>query len=202
MMLRLLLVRHGETVWNAQHRYQGQTDVPLSNVGSQQARFLAARLARESIDAVYSSDLQRALQTANIVTQSNGLEVRPEPRLREMGFGVLEGLTFDEANSRYTDIVNAWLENHNQPPPGGEDMIDFTGRVSAVLDDLLNKHNHQTVLLVAHGGPLSELVRIILGLSHKLRWAFLMNNASLSEIQLDEGLPFLKFWNETCHLSA
>jgi broad specificity phosphatase PhoE len=201
MMLRLLLVRHGETIWNTQRRYQGQTDVPLSDVGTRQAQFLAARLARESIDAVYSSDLQRAWQTARIVTQNSDLNVLPEPRLREMGFGVLEGLTFDEANSRFADIISTWLENYNQPPPGGEDMNVFSERVSAVLNDLQTKHDHQTILLVAHGGPLSELVRVVLGLSHTLRWAFLMNNAGLSEIQLDRGLPFLKYWNETCHLS-
>jgi broad specificity phosphatase PhoE len=201
MMLRLLLVRHGETIWNTQRRYQGQTDVPLSDVGTRQAQFLAARLARESIDAVYSSDLQRAWQTARIVTQNSDLNVLPEPRLREMGFGVLEGLTFDEANSRYADIISTWLENYNQPPPGGEDMNVFSERVSAVLNDLQTKHDHQTILLVAHGGPLSELVRVVLGLSHTLRWAFLMNNAGLSEIQLDRGFPFLKYWNETCHLS-
>jgi broad specificity phosphatase PhoE len=200
-MLRLLLVRHGETVWNAQHRYQGQTDVSLSEVGIRQAQLLAERLAGESIDVAYSSDLQRAWQTARIGTKPLGLSVLPEPRLREIGFGMLEGLTFEEAQAKHADIVRAWLENYNQPPPGGEDLDLFTGRVSAVVDSLQLNHCDQTVLLVAHGGPLSEMVRIILGLSHTMRWAFLMNNAGLSEIHLDQGLPFLKCWNETGHLN-
>jgi phosphoserine phosphatase len=201
-MVRLLLVRHGETIWNSQHRYQGQTDVPLSDVGIRQANSLAERLDGESIDVVYSSDLQRAWQTARIITQNFGQNVIPEPRMREMGFGILEGLTFDEAKSRHAPIVNAWLENYNQPPPGGEDMDVFNSRVSDFLDDMQTKHSQHSVLLVAHGGPLSELVRIVLGLSHTRRWAFLMDNAGLSEIRIEHGLPLIKFWNETWHLNT
>jgi alpha-ribazole phosphatase len=200
MMVRLLLVRHGETEWNSQHRYQGQKDIPLSSAGIQQARFLADRLSLESIDVAYASDLQRAWQTAQILTQGMGLTVKKDARLREMSFGMLEGLTFDEAQEKHAKRMVAWLEDYNQPPPGGEDMAAFTERVSSVLEYVKERHTEQTVLLVAHGGPLSELIRIVLDLPHSHRWAFLMNNAGLSEIQLDRGVPYIRFWNETCHL--
>ena len=99
-MLRLILVRHGETEWNAQRRYQGHSDVPLSALGRRQAARAAERLAALKIDAVYTSDLGRALETAEIIAEQRGLEVCAEPRLRELNFGVFEGLTFDEAQAQ------------------------------------------------------------------------------------------------------
>ena len=96
-MLHILLVRHGETEWNKERRYQGQVDIPLSIIGKQQAALVAESLEGRKIDVIYASDLKRAWQTASAITQKNGLDISSEPRLREMGFGVLEGLTWDEA---------------------------------------------------------------------------------------------------------
>ncbi len=202
MTLRLLLVRHGETEWNVQRRYQGQTDVALSPKGILQAEALALRLSAESIDAAFASDLQRAWLTGQIVTQGREIALTPEPRMREMHFGMLEGLTFDEAQSQHADVIRAWLDNENQPPPGGEDLVGFSRRVKSVLEELQRNHASQTVLLVAHGGPLSEMARLMLGLSHGLRWSFLMDNAGLSEVRLDGGFPFIKTWNDTSHLNS
>lgn len=200
-MLRLLVVRHGETDWNAQRRYQGQSDVPLSEAGRSQARRLVERLARESLDAVYASDLRRAVETAQILLAGRGTRIIHEPRLREMKFGVLEGLTFEDAYARYPSEIDAWLKDYNTPPPGAEDLDSFAGRVRSLLEDLQAKHEGQTVLLVAHGGPLCELARLAFDMSHVYRWSFLMDNASLGELQFQDGFPRVKFWNETCHFS-
>ena len=200
-MLSLLLVRHGVTDWNAQRIYQGQTDVPLSDQGRKQAEQLAKRLVGQNIDAVYASDLIRAGETANIIGEKIGAEIIPEPRLREMSFGILEGLTFTEAQMRYPDVVNAWLEDYNSPPPNGETMDSFSARVSSFLDDLQKIHKDQTILLVAHGGSLNELVRLLLEVPVERRWSFAMDNASLSEmILVDDGYPLLKRLNDICHL--
>jgi len=201
-MLHLMLVRHGETDWNAQRRYQGQSDVPLSALGRRQAELIAERLAGLKIDAVYASDLKRALETAQVIAEKNGLEVLPEPRLRELKFGVLEGLTFDEAQVQYPQMIAAWLDDFNRPPEGAETIDLFTARILSLMDDLKEKHDEQVVLLVAHGGSLSEILRVILGLSREKRWYLEMGNASLSEVLIGEKFVSLKRLNDTCHLAA
>ena len=200
-MLHLILVRHGETEWNAQRRYQGQSDVPLSALGRRQAELVAGRLAGQKIDAVYASDLKRAWETAQIVAEKNGLQVISEPRLRELKFGILEGLTFDEAQAQYPEMINAWLEDFNRPPQGGETIELFNARIVSLLEDLRGKHDEQVVLLVGHGGSLSEILRVVMGLSRKKRWYLEMYNASLSEVLIDDDYISLKRLNDTCHLA-
>lgn len=202
-MLHLILVRHGETEWNKQRRYQGQADIPLSMLGRRQAELVAERLARRKIDIVYASDLKRAWETADTITKKNSLTVLPEPRLREMSFGVLEGLTWDDSEKKYPEMVQIWLKDYNQPPQGGEALDDFASRVASFRDEVLQKHKDQTILLVAHGGPLSELLRLSLDVPYERRWAFAMENASISELLFgDDGYPLLQKLNDTCHLPA
>ena len=200
-MLHLMLVRHGETEWNAQRRYQGQSDVPLSEFGKWQAELVAVRLAEQKIDAVYASDLKRAWGTAQVIAEKSGLDITSEPRLRELKFGILEGLTFDEAQEQYPEMLAAWLDDFHQTPEGAETIDMFNTRVVSLLDDLKNKHDEQTVLLVAHGGPLSELLRVILELSPEKRWYLELENASLSEVLIAEEYVSLKRLNDTCHLA-
>jgi len=201
-MLHLILVRHGETEWNVQRRYQGQFNVPLSSVGRQQAERIAQRLASQKIDAVYASDLERAWETAAIIAAKHNLAVASEPRLRELKFGVLEGLTFDEAQIQYPEMITAWLKDFNQPPQGAESVDLFNARIIALLDDLKQKHDEQTLLLVGHGGSLSEILRVVLGLSREKRWYLEMENASLSEVSIAEGYVSLTRLNDTGHLVA
>ena len=201
-MLHLMLVRHGETEWNAQRRYQGQSDVPLSGLGRRQAELVAERLAGHEIDAVYASDLKRAWETAQVITEKSSLEVISEPRLRELKFGVLEGLTFDEAQAQYPEMIAAWLKDFSQPPQGGETIELFNMRIVSLLDELKQKHDEQVVLLVGHGGSLSETMRVVLGLSREKRWYLEMENASLSEVLVAEDFVSLKRLNDTCHLAV
>lgn len=201
-MLYLMLVRHGETKWNAQRRYQGQMDIPLSALGRRQAKLIAGRLAGKEIDAIYASDLNRAWETAQAIAEKNSLEVIPEPRLRELKFGVLEGLTFDEAQAQYPEMISAWLDDFNRPPDGAETIDVFNARVVSLLDDLKRKHDEQIVLLVGHGGSLSEILRVALGLSREKRWYLEMDNASLSEALIAENYVSLKRLNDVCHLET
>jgi broad specificity phosphatase PhoE len=196
-----MLVRHGESEWNMQGRYQGQSDVPLSERGRQQAERIAERLAGGKIDAAYASDLARAWETARPIAEKNSLKVISEPRLRELKFGVLEGLTFEEAQAKYPEMIAAWLDDFNRPPEGAETIELFNARVLSLLEDLKAKHDEQVVLLVAHGGSLSEILRIALGLSRAKRWYLELENASLSEILIAETYVSLKRLNDTCHLA-
>jgi probable phosphoglycerate mutase len=199
-MLQLILVRHGETEWNAQRRYQGQTDVPLSELGQRQAKLVAERLASQKIDAIYASDLKRAWETAQPIAKHTGLQVIPDARLRELKFGVLEGLTFEEAQEEHPEMIAAWLEDFHNTPKGGEAIEAFHARLVSLLEDLKQKHDQQVVVLVGHGGPLSEILRIVLELSVEKRWYLEIGNASVSELLIDENYIALKRLNDTCHL--
>jgi len=173
----------------------------LSDLGRRQAEALARRLAREEIHAIYASDLQRAWETATIIAAPHGLKVHPEPRLREMHFGVWEGLTFDEIEAQYPGSFDALINDPiSAGPPGGETMGQVMERVRAVLEDLQRNHPQQTVLLVAHGGSFQMLMCHALGLTPRARWQFRLSPASLSELYLFPEGGILTRLNDTCHL--
>jgi len=200
-MLHLILVRHGETEWNVQGRYQGESDVPLSDLGKLQAELVAERLVDQKIDAIYASDLKRALKTAKIIAEKHSPKIISEPRLRELKFGVVEGLTFDQAEAQYPNMVSAWLDDFNNTPEGAETIQAFNARIVSLLESLRQEHNGQVVLLVGHGGSLSEILRVVLGLSREKRWYLEMENASLSEVLIAEDYISLRRLNDTCHLT-
>ena len=199
-MLHLILIRHGQTDWNAEQRYQGQTDIPLNNIGRQQAERLARRLTEKEVDKLYASDLSRAYETAEIVGQAIGIKPMADKRLRELGFGAIEGLTFSDAKTRYPEEMQAWLANHT-PLPEAELPDAFCRRVQSLLDDLRRDHDGQTVMLVGHGGPLRELLRLAFGLPPEGRWYFGMDNVSLSELLVYDNSIRLLLMNDTCHLA-
>ena len=137
MKTKLLLIRHGETAWNAEHRIQGQLDIPLSPLGILQSARLAECLANEPIDAVYSSGQSRAWLTAAPLAARLGLEVIAEPRLRERSFGIFEGLTLDEIAERYPAEFMKWRERDPAwRPEGGESGQQLIDRVLSAVTDI------------------------------------------------------------------
>lgn len=199
-MLRLLLVRHGETDWNTAHRYQGHTDIPLNDEGQRQARLLARALAGETVSKLYASDLKRAAETAAVLAETLGIHVESTTELREMHFGVLEGKTWAEAEASNPAMLANWLADRDRPPPGGETQTAFTMRIAGFLDRIRHEHDGETVLIAAHGGPLKEIIRLALDLPPEYRWAFRLSNTSLSELHLYADAATLVRLNTTCHL--
>lgn len=199
-MTRLLLVRHGETAWNQARRYQGWSELSLNRTGRKQALQLAQRLKGVAIDAFYASDLRRAWQTAMLISRNLQLAPLPEPRLREIGFGVVEGLTFAEADARYPAMMSAWLDDDNRCPAGAETMGSFADRLATFLADVKRQHQEETVLLVAHGGSMRELLRQALRLPPEGRWLFAMDTGSISELLLYEERGLLSRLNDISHL--
>ncbi len=196
--MRLMLVRHGKTDWNVQRRYQGGSDLSLNEVGLRQAGALAARLAGEQIDAIYASDLARAVQTAQIIAAKHSRPVIADPRLREMSFGDWEGLTFDQIRARWPQEANAWLgDSLRVAPPGGETLAQVAERVRGALDDILGKNADQTVVLVSHGGPLRVLLCLTMGLGVQAHWRFRLDAASISELSVYDGGAMLVKLNVT-----
>ncbi len=202
-MSRLLLVRHGDTALNSAERYWGSTDVELSSDGIKQAEKLRDRLASEKIDAIYSSNLKRASVTAEIIGSSHGLEVITCPELREVDFGKLEGLKFDEVRQLYPKVAELWAKRSPKLRyPAGDSVDDLTNRVS-IFASMLGQHAiEETVLIAAHSGVLRTLMCQLMGLELRHRWQFRVDLASLSIIETYPERAILSLLNDTSHLDG
>jgi alpha-ribazole phosphatase len=199
-MTMLLLVRHGQTLWNEQSRYLGWSDLALNELGKRQTQALVEQLADREFKAIYSSDLQRATDVARAIARRSHRVVRPDSRLREMAFGSIEGLTFDEAQARQPARMSAWLSDVYQTLPDAEPYNVFSARISSFLADVRLKFPESAVLVVTHGGPIREILRQVLGLPAKGLWYFQIDLATISEIVLYESGPLLVRLNETVYL--
>lgn len=160
-MTELIVIRHGETDWNRQHRFQGQIDVPLNATGIDQAERLGLRLADEPIDLLVCSDLLRARRTAEPLWRQRGLAPVVDPLWREQGFGLLEGLDVPTIRSRHADLWDRWVRHEADYalPQGGESNRDFHARVMGALRSLVAAHAGRRVVVVTHGGVLDMLWR-------------------------------------------
>jgi broad specificity phosphatase PhoE len=159
----ILIARHGESDWNRERRWQGHADRPLNERGREQARALAERLAHVELDAVYSSDLRRARDTAALVAARQGLDVQVVPELREVDVGSWSGLTRVEAEERFPEGFRRWRSGF----PGwddGETYEAMTDRVVAAVERIGHEHEDGRVLVVSHGGPIRALHAAALGL--------------------------------------
>jgi phosphoserine phosphatase len=164
----LLLVRHGETEWNATHRWQGFTGPPLNEIGLLQAQELGRNLASTRLDAIYSSDSTRAVQTAEIVAKPRQLSVRQDARLREVNFGEWEGLTRAEINERYAGAFREWDACKLAAPTGGETDLQMANRVTEALRDIDANHADECVLVVTSGGPMRAVQAHADGIDQRL----------------------------------
>ena len=166
MPTRVLLIRHGETDWNALGRWQGNAPVPLNEAGLAQARALATYLAAQPwrIDVIYSSPLPRARQSAQAIADALGLPVRTDDRLREVDLGDWQGLNRAEVEAwdaeRYAAYVPDW---YNVAPPNGESRRALQARARAAFDDITARHPGATIAIVSHGGTLGMLLESLLG---------------------------------------
>ncbi|TBH15480.1 histidine phosphatase family protein [Thermus thermamylovorans] len=184
-MKEIWLIRHGETEWNAQKRFQGHLDVPLSPVGIGQAFRLAQRLARSQLpfDGLFSSDLRRARETAEPLVSVLGLPLRTTPLLREIDVGHLAGLDREEAEARYPGFVQEALRDPwHTPRPGGESMADLARRLAAFLEELPPGRH----LLVTHGGIVRAALKMALELEGTTWRRFRIPNTSITRLLLPE----------------
>jgi probable phosphoglycerate mutase len=200
---RIILVRHGETDWNATGRIQGQSDTPLNALGKIQAERVAQRLARETVQALYSSDLARAFETATIIGEQLGLVVTKVPRLRERQYGVWEGLTSAEIEARYPTQFDEWRARSTDfAPPQGETSSQLLKRALTSLQTIARQHVGELVVVVTHGGFCYVLINHILGSVDGDRREFTFGNASLHTLEFAHGNWAVIAVNETAHLDA
>ena len=200
---RLCLVRHGETAWNAERRIQGQLDVPLSRVGHAQARAAAHRLAREDFSAIYSSDLSRALHTAEAAALRLKLPIGRQAALRERHYGVLQTLTYAEFERRHP-AAHARFQAREEAfalPGGGESLRQFADRVNRCIDAIVAAHPGGQVLVVTHGGVLDVLHRRASGKPLSVPRDFEIPNAALNRMEVEQGRWTILSWAERSHLA-
>ena len=203
-MLTLYLVRHGETDFNVSGRIQGWLDVPLNTVGVRQAQLVAARFHNRPIAAIYTSSLQRAMQTAEAIAQAHALPLRQDPRLREYNMGDWSGMTGDEVTGWLAlhhgqEVANLWA-SREVPVPNGETAEEVRERVRDFLRDVTEQHAEGLVIAVSHGGTLGTLIAEVLGLPVSRRQPFRFSNASVTKLNYDHHRWQLVRLNDCCHL--
>jgi len=203
---KLCLIRHGETNWNAERRLQGHTDIPLNTKGLQQARQMAQALKTTKLlfDVLYTSDLQRAADTANAIVELFGVEARVDSALRERHFGALQGLTIQEASLLQPEIWQAHITRDLEHElEGGESIEQFALRVQNVLDKIQEQHSGKTILLVSHGGTLDMMYRIASKQALRAERVASVPNASLNWITHQQGVGWsVEKWADTRHLEG
>lgn len=202
---RILAIRHGETAWNVETRLQGHLDIPLNDTGLLQADRLARALSgRETVDAIYASDLSRAHTTAQAVAQVMGQTVRTHIGLRERHFGAFQGRTFAEVETEWPAHAVQWRKRSPDwtPPGGGESLLRLHQRIVDCVNELAAQHAGQQIVLVAHGGVLDILYRAAtrLDLQAPRTWS-LTNTAVNRLLWTPEGLSLVG-WGDTSHLDA
>lgn len=198
--MRILLARHGESMWNAERRFQGATDIALSPRGRAQAEALGRGLRGYRVRAAYVSPYCRAVETAELALRGTGVPLVVDAELRELSLGEWEGCTVDEVRARDGDPYVAWLRApHDCPPPGGEPLPVVSARVQAAIERIAAAHPRgDDVLVVAHGGVISVYACLLLGCSFNDLWRLRVDNASLTIVRP----PRLVSLNETGHLTG
>ena len=200
--MRMLLLRHAETDWNRERRFQGGRDVPLSATGCEQAESAARLLAATPLDAVWSSPLARARDTAAIIAAPHDLAVQEAAAFREMGFGEWEGLTRDEVRERFADAHRAWVETPQEAIwPGAETLAAVRTRALAGLAALRAAHQGQTICLVTHGITGRLLILEALGLGPDRLWSFHLSSTGISELEFRDDWTTLHRMNSLIHLA-
>jgi len=200
---RIVAVRHGETVWNAEMRMQGQLDTRLSARGQRQARRTAAALVDEGIEAIVSSDLVRASATAAAIADVVGLPVTTDVGLRERSFGVFQGWTYAEIDARWPEAAARWRRHDPTfAPEEGESLIAFDARAVAALTRIAAAAPGRTIAIVTHGGVLDCLYRAATGLALDAPRSWQLGNAAINRVLFTGERFTLVGWSDTAHLEG
>jgi ribonuclease H / adenosylcobalamin/alpha-ribazole phosphatase len=200
---RILLVRHGTTVHSHEGRFSGRNDLPLDPHGVAQARALAGYIATlEPLDAVISSPLRRAWETAQAIVERVGGQVEIHEDLIEAEFGEWEGLTITEAHLKSPQQLADWLNAANVAPPDGESFVDVEARARRAIDEIVAAHRHQRVAVVSHVTPIKTLLCAALGAPPETMFRFHLDTASLSIVDYyDDGTSSVRIINHAGHPS-
>lgn len=202
-MTTFFLTRHGETEWNKVHRIQGGgSDVPLSAEGHRQALALAFRLGSVDIEAIYSSPLTRSLETARVIAWPHGLEVRIDPRFREISAGKLEGVTNSELGMNLATYLSRYADGKLMQPPGGESLLELKERVWPALVELTGAHPEGQVVIASHYFVTLVVVCTVLGMPLEYLDRLRLGTASITVVRMSRESAFLEVLNDRGHLAG
>ncbi|MEN6319397.1 MAG: histidine phosphatase family protein [Syntrophaceae bacterium] len=203
-MTRIILVRHGQTEWNRVERFRGHADVPLNEAGLEQAETTGRRIAAEwRPEAIYSSPLSRAVRTAEIIAGHYGLSVQIHPELIDIDYGQWQGLTPDEVREQWPETIDDW---YNKPVsahiPGGETLEQLRSRALETIDELVKRHDGQTIVVVGHTVINRIILLGVLGLRNDRFWRLHQDTCAINSFEAEGGDFTLVSLNDTCHLRS
>lgn len=202
-MTRIVLIRHGETEWNALGLYQGQRNSPLTAEGRQQAQALAERLRHVQLDAIYASDLERTQETAAPLIRTTGLELHIDSRLGERHYGIFQGLARDDVEAHHPEAHAAYLSGDpDYQIPEGESSRQFYERVVACLEELATRHADGQIVVVTHGGTITMAIKYVLGLDLTPERRFVTANTSYNLVSRQADGWMLHVLGDVSHLEA
>ncbi len=201
-MTKVIYVRHGETAWNIDGKYQGQTDVELSEKGKAQAEKLAKDFPVSHIKAIYASDLKRAAVTAEFIARQLNVPVHLTPNLRELNFGKWEGLTYDQIVTEWPEAIHTFFDRPDQLSiPEGETFQVLQQRAMREIREICRENPGETVCVVAHGAILRTILASALHMNLRYVWHLRQYNTGVSIVDYDEkGDAVLELLNNTAHL--
>lgn len=202
MSTRLYIVRHGQSKWNLESKIQGSTDIELSEEGIKQAYSLAKRLKYEKIDIIYSSNLSRAYKTAEIIAKEFNIKVNILHELREITFGVWEGLTNIEIENLYKEKYHTWKTDPTKVViENAETLKQLQDRILKGIYPLIEKNKDKNILIISHGTSIKALILGLLGIDLSFYPKIKQDNTAVNIIDIkDDGKPVLILLNDTCHL--
>jgi len=202
MGIKLFLIRHGQTLWNREGRYQGEIDIGLTSLGIRQAKLAAKYLSKVNFSNVYSSPLKRAVDTANIIKKGRNLEIKIRNNLKEISFGKWEGMKFDQINRMFHDDYQNWLKDpYNNSPTGGESFKDVQERAITEINNIINENEDKSSAAVAtHGGIILSLLVHWLQIP-VFRWrSIIQRQGAINIVVIDKDFPYISTINYTGHL--
>ncbi|MFW6006892.1 MAG: alpha-ribazole phosphatase [Bacillota bacterium] len=198
----LILMRHGETEWNKNYRFQGQKDIELNKKGINQALKAARFLALYDLDIIYCSKLKRAVKTASIINKEHNISLEKKSYLNEITFGDWEGLTYNEIEEKYSDKLKKWNNDPwNNSPPEGETLKKFQTRIIQIQKDIIENNRGKTILTVSHGGVIKVFLAYILNMPPENYWQFNTTSTGISKVKFYGEKAIIEFINSQPHLS-
>jgi len=202
--MRLILIRHGETFWNWERRIQGcRSNTELNQRGKEQAEKIASLLGKQKVDAIYSSPLKRAVDTAQAIAQACGLGMNVAPELREIDAGELEGLSEEELGKRYKAFWREWRKgNSSLPLPGGESLEGLQRRAWGEIERIMERHPNETVAVISHLFANLTIICQALGLDLDNMRYLRQDPAAINILEITRQGNSLLLFNDTCHLEA
>jgi probable phosphoglycerate mutase len=203
-MTLVILVRHGQTEWNRVERFRGRADIPLNQVGIEQARLTGERIAREwMVDVVYSSPLSRSLRTAEEIARHFRLEVSPNAGLEDIDYGLWQGLSPDQVRTRWPQELDDWYSHPESARiPEGESLDVLRARVMNAVQQLCDLHSGRTLAMVGHTVVNRMILLGVLGLGNDRFWRIRQDTCAINTFETDNGDFTMGSLNDTCHLST